>query len=43
MNPAMPKNTIKEEILQEITENLMEKILDGVNQKNKIHSRNLRL
>jgi uncharacterized spore protein YtfJ len=28
----MPKNTIKEEILQEITEKLMEKILDMVTQ-----------
>jgi hypothetical protein len=34
------KNIFKEEILQEITENFMEKILDAVNKMYKMHSRN---
>jgi regulator of replication initiation timing len=32
-NPTMPTSTLKEEILQVITENLMEILLDMVNQK----------
>jgi hypothetical protein len=30
--PVMPEKTLKEEILEEISENFMEKILDMVNQ-----------
>jgi hypothetical protein len=34
------KNTLKEEILQEITENFMEMLLDKINQMYRRHSRN---
>jgi hypothetical protein len=34
------KNTLKEKILQEITENFMEMLLDKVNQSIRRHSRN---
>jgi hypothetical protein len=36
------KNILKEEILQEITENFMEMLLDMVNQNDKRHSRNFK-
>jgi gas vesicle protein len=39
-NPAMPSKNTQKKILQEITENIMEKILDMVNQGIQIHSRN---
>jgi predicted house-cleaning noncanonical NTP pyrophosphatase (MazG superfamily) len=36
------RNTLKEEIPQEITENFMEKIYNALNQMYKIHSRNFK-
>jgi predicted house-cleaning noncanonical NTP pyrophosphatase (MazG superfamily) len=36
------RNTLKEEIPQEITENFMEKIYDALNQMYKIHLRNFK-
>jgi uncharacterized protein YjgD (DUF1641 family) len=36
------KNTLTEEILQELTENFMENILDMVNKMYKMHSKNFK-
>jgi hypothetical protein len=42
-NPTMSnKTTLKDEILEVITENFMEMILDTVNKMYKIHSRNFK-
>jgi type IV secretory pathway VirB6-like protein len=40
--PNFHKNSLKEEILQIITENFMEMILEMVNQTYKMHSRNFK-
>jgi predicted house-cleaning noncanonical NTP pyrophosphatase (MazG superfamily) len=40
MSPVMPTKNLSEEFVEEVTDKLVEKILDMVNQKYKMHSRN---